>query len=127
MNRLHKDVRTRLQYSPLCSRRLCSLLTCGIVLVSLAAFGCQTAYYETMEKLGYHKRNLMVSDVKKARDAQQDAKEQFKSALDRFTKNPEYPGRGVTGEVRCPEHRIRAERSQSPIGSRPNRLGGRCL
>ena len=61
-------------------------LTCGLVVMSFAAAGCQTAYYETMEKLGYHKRDLMVGDVKKARDAQQDAKEQFKSALDRFTK-----------------------------------------
>ncbi len=61
-------------------------LTCALVLASLTGAGCQTAYYETMEKLGYHKRDLMVSDVKKARDAQQDAKEQFKSALDRFTK-----------------------------------------
>jgi hypothetical protein len=39
-----------------------------------------------MEKMGYHKRDLMVSDVEKARDAQQEAKEQFKSALNRFTK-----------------------------------------
>lgn len=61
-------------------------LTAGILLFGLTGSGCQTAYYETMEKLGYHKRDLMVSDVKKARDAQQDAKEQFKSALDRFTK-----------------------------------------
>jgi hypothetical protein len=38
-----------------------------------------------MEKMGYHKRDLMVSDVEKARDAQQEAKEQFKSALERFT------------------------------------------
>lgn len=62
------------------------LLTYAIAFFSLNAVGCQTAYYETMEKLGYHKRDLMVSDVKKARDAQQEAKEQFKSALDRFTK-----------------------------------------
>ena len=65
---------------------LLSLLRCVIVLFSFTAMGCQTAYYETMEKLGYHKRDLIVSDVKKARDAQQDAKEQFKSALDRFIK-----------------------------------------
>jgi hypothetical protein len=38
-----------------------------------------------METMGYHKRDLMVSDVEKARDAQQEAKEQFKSALERFT------------------------------------------
>ncbi|HKR79717.1 MAG TPA: DUF2959 domain-containing protein [Nitrospira sp.] len=56
------------------------------MLVGFTGLSCQTAYYETMEKFGYHKRDLLVRDVEKARDAQQDAKEQFKSALDRFTK-----------------------------------------
>jgi hypothetical protein len=73
------------KYSPLGSRRLFSLVTCGIFLLSLTAPGCQSVYYDAMEKMGYHKRDLMVSDVKKARDAQQEAKEQFQSALDRFT------------------------------------------
>lgn len=73
-------------YSPFCSHKLFLLLTCGFVLLSLTTLGCQTVYYGTMEKMGYHKRDLMVSDVEKARDAQQEAKEQFKSALDRFTK-----------------------------------------
>src|SRR5680860_533604 len=67
------------------SHKLFPLLTCGILLLSLTAFGCQSVYYDAMEKIGYHKRDLMVSDVEKARDAQEDAKEQFKSALDRFT------------------------------------------
>jgi hypothetical protein len=56
-----------------------------MVFLSLTALGCQSVYYDTMEKMGYHKRDLMVSDVEKARDAQQEAKEQFKSALERFT------------------------------------------
>ena len=47
--------------------------------------GCQSAYYQTMEKFGVHKRDLMVSRVEKARDAQEEAKDQFKSALDRFS------------------------------------------
>jgi hypothetical protein len=51
----------------------------------MSFLGCQTVYYDAMEKMGYHKRDLMVSDVEKARDAQQEAKEQFKSALERFT------------------------------------------
>lgn len=71
--------------SPLCWRSLLPLLTCGMVLFSLTVFGCQSVYYDAMEKMGYHKRDLMVSDVEKARDAQQEAKEQFKSALERFT------------------------------------------
>ena len=59
------------------------------MLVSLACLllfstGCQTAYYSTMEQLGYHKRDLMASRVKKARDAQEETKEQFESALERF-------------------------------------------
>lgn len=59
------------------------LLTSMIAL--LLSSGCQTVYYNVMEKMGYHKRDLLVSDVKKARNAQQEAKEQFQSALDRFT------------------------------------------
>lgn len=74
------------QYSPGGSRRLFPYLTWLTMLLSLSTFGCQSVYYDAMERIGYHKRDLMVSDVEKARDAQEDAKEQFKSALDRFTK-----------------------------------------
>jgi len=47
--------------------------------------GCQSAYYGAMEKIGYHKRDIMVNRVEAARDSQEDAKEQFKSALERFS------------------------------------------
>jgi hypothetical protein len=71
----------RLQYliSPMVP--MIGLLVLGLFI----SLGCQSMYYAGMEKMGYHKRDLMVSDVEKARDAQQEAKEQFKSALDRFT------------------------------------------
>jgi hypothetical protein len=52
--------------------------------LSLALLGCQTAYYSAMEKLGYEKRDLLVSRVDAARDAQQEAKEQFEDALQQF-------------------------------------------
>ncbi len=77
---------THLRFSPP------HFLTYAIVLFTLAVWGCQTAYYETMEKFGYHKRDLLTRDVEKARDAQQEAKEQFKSALDRFTKTLDIQG-----------------------------------
>lgn len=76
------NIRNRLSTHTIAS----AAFACSLAVMGLSASSCQTAYYETMEKLGYHKRDLMVSDVKKARDAQQDAKDQFKSALDRFTK-----------------------------------------
>lgn len=45
---------------------------------------CETAYFNTMEKFGVHKREILVDRVEEARDSQQDAQEQFKSALEEF-------------------------------------------
>lgn len=45
---------------------------------------CSTVKYNTLEKIGIHKRDLLVSNVKDARDAQKDAQEQFQDALERF-------------------------------------------
>ena len=55
------------------------------VFVAVAAGGCQTAYYGAMEKIGIPKREILVKRVEDARDDQQAAKEQFKSALEEFT------------------------------------------
>ena len=60
--------------------------------LSLLLPGCETAYYGTMEKLGYHKRDLMVNRVESARDAQEDAKEQFESALEKFSSVLQFDG-----------------------------------
>ena len=45
---------------------------------------CQSAYYGAMEKVGVHKRDLLVKRVAASRDEQEEAKEQFTSALDAF-------------------------------------------
>lgn len=52
--------------------------------VSTLLLACSSAYYGAMEKLGYPKRDLMVNRVESARDAQQDAKQEFESALEKF-------------------------------------------
>ncbi len=46
--------------------------------------GCASTYYAAAEKLGYAKRDILVSRVEDARDAQTDAKEQFQDALTQF-------------------------------------------
>jgi len=48
------------------------------------SFGCSKAYYGAMEKVGIHKRDILVDRVENARDAQSEAQEQFKSALEQF-------------------------------------------
>lgn len=55
------------------------------VTITLLLIGCQSAYYSTMEKMGVHKRDILVERVGDARDAQQEGKEQFQSALEQFT------------------------------------------
>ena len=41
-------------------------------------------YYGTMEKMGVHKRDILVSRVKSARDSQEVAKKQFANAMEQF-------------------------------------------
>lgn len=50
----------------------------------LALAGCSSAYYGAMEKMGVHKRDIMVDRVKDARDSQNEAKQQFVSAMEQF-------------------------------------------
>lgn len=57
-----------------------------ITALSLALIftGCSGIYYNALEKVGFAKRDLLVSRVKDAREAQDAAKEQFTSALDQL-------------------------------------------
>ena len=52
--------------------------------LALTAGACQSAYYKAMERFGYEKRDILVSRVDEAREAQQAAKQQFESALAQF-------------------------------------------
>ena len=63
-----------------------------VIALPILGSGCETAYYGTMEKLGYHKRDLMVNRVESARDAQEEAKEQFESALEKFSRVLQFNG-----------------------------------
>lgn len=59
------------------------VLNC-LVLMMLGLAGCQSAYYRAMEKVGYHKRDILVSRVNDARDEQQRTAKQIRSTLDNF-------------------------------------------
>lgn len=53
---------------------------------------CQSMYYDTMETFGIEKRNILVSRVESAQESQQDAKQQFESALEQFIAVTNYSG-----------------------------------
>ena len=69
-----------------------NMLGIFLVLFVFVFAGCQKAYYGTMEAFGHHKRDLLVDRVEDTRDAQEDAKEQFQSALEKFTEVVSFSG-----------------------------------
>ncbi|WP_249553507.1 MULTISPECIES: DUF2959 domain-containing protein [Shewanella] len=58
------------------------LITSSLIAATLLLTGCQSAYYGAMEKVGYHKRDIMVDRVKAAKESQEDAQKEFSSALE---------------------------------------------
>ena len=52
--------------------------------IILGLSACSSMYYGTMEKLGVHKREILVDRVKAARDSQNEAKRQFLTAMEQF-------------------------------------------
>jgi predicted nucleic acid-binding Zn-ribbon protein len=93
------------------------------VLLALAAAGaapsCNSMYYGTMEAFGVHKREIFVDRVEAGRKAQQDAKEQFASALEAFKAATKFEGgkleatyRKLNGEYESCESRVEAVRSK---------------
>jgi len=62
------------------TRRPVWLLLITVLLVG----GCSSTYYGAMEKVGIHKRDILIDRVEDARDSQSEAQEQFKSALEQF-------------------------------------------
>ncbi|RWU09292.1 DUF2959 domain-containing protein [Pseudidiomarina gelatinasegens] len=60
--------------------------------IAMVLTGCQSAYYGAMEKVGVHKRDILVDRVDDARDAQSDAQEEFKSALQRLDELLQFDG-----------------------------------
>lgn len=63
---------------------LVSLLLSGGLLSGGLLAGCDRMYYGTMKKFGVEKRDILVKRVRDARKAQQEAKEEFQTALEKF-------------------------------------------
>lgn len=57
-----------------------------VALVGLlgGSIGCKAGYYATAEAFGAHKRDLLVDRIKDARDAQENARDQFDRTVKRF-------------------------------------------
>lgn len=68
-------------------KRIAFLATAAILLTA-----CETAYYNTWEKLGKEKRDLLVDRIEDTQDSQEDAQEEFADALEQFRSVVEFDG-----------------------------------
>ncbi|WP_372747752.1 DUF2959 domain-containing protein [Litorivivens sp.] len=55
----------------------------AITLLTLIS-GCETAYLNTMEKFGVHKREILADRIGDVQRAQEDGQEEFRNALEQF-------------------------------------------
>lgn len=55
-----------------------------LLICALCLTGCADTYYSAMEQVGVHKRDIMVDRVEAAQVSQEEAQEQFVSALEQF-------------------------------------------
>ena len=64
----------------------------ALLMIPLGLSACDTIYMATMDKMGYAKRDILSSRVKSARDAQEDAKKDIQSTLEKFGNVVSYQG-----------------------------------
>jgi Protein of unknown function (DUF2959) len=59
---------------------------------TFATSACDSLYYKTMKRFGVEKRDILVKRVRDARKSQEEAKDEFKTALERFKSVVDVPG-----------------------------------
>ena len=60
------------------------------LITALIMGGCSSTYYSAWEKLGVEKRDILIDRVGGAKASQEDAQEEFTSALEQFSANQFY-------------------------------------
>ncbi len=85
-----------------------------------AASGCASVQYSALEKVGVHKRDILVDRVEDARDAQTETREELVSAYDELKGLIGYDG----GELESKYNRLSkaVERSEDATGELDDRL-----
>ena len=85
--------------------RVPTFIALALTAFALCLGSCQSVYYGTMEKLGYQKREILVDRVEDARNAQEEAKDQFRSALEKFSALVNFKG----GDLEERYHKLESE------------------
>ena len=89
-----------------------------VVMITLMT-GCQSAYYSAMEKVGIHKRDILIDRVEEATESQEDAKEEFKSALEQFSTLITFDGGELQAQFeKSEDHYLASENAANDVSKR---------
>lgn len=80
--------------------RRAALLPAASVIALCLLSACSSVYYNTMEKFGYEKRDILGDRVADAQESQTEAKRQFESALEQFQSVTGYEGGDLEQQYR---------------------------
>jgi hypothetical protein len=98
---------------------------CAAILLCSVAFGgatgCKSASNSLWGMMGYEKRELLVSDVKKARDAQNVAKTEIQTTMQRFKEVTGFQGGAL--EAKYEKLKSAYERAQSRADTVTSKIG----
>jgi hypothetical protein len=80
-----------------------------LTLLAIGLAGCESTYYDAMEQLGIHKRDILIDRIEDAQTAQEEGQEQFKDALEQFQTVVNFDG----GDLEVIYHKLNSEYEDS--------------
>lgn len=63
--------------------------------LQVALLGCASTYYDALETLGVHKRDIFVDRIEESLEVQKEGQAQFESALEQFKATIDFDGGGL--------------------------------
>ena len=66
-----------------------------LVCSQMLLLGCASAYYDALESIGVHKRDIFVDRIEESLEVQKDGQAQFESALEQFKATVDFDGGGL--------------------------------
>lgn len=90
-----------------------------LIVAALMLVGCQSAYYSAMEKMGSHKRDILIDRVEAATESQEEAKEEFTSALEQLSTLVNFDGGELQTQFELAKERFESsEKSAQEVSDR---------
>ncbi len=97
--------------------------TVAVFFTLLMLTACQSAYYSAMEKVGVHKRDIMLDRVEEAKESQQHAQQQFTSALAQLTQLINFDGGDLEEQYQLINDQYEeSEKAAADVSNRINKI-----